>query len=54
MEPPCAVCGEKVYPDTDHTRVLVTEKRIEDRGGQTQFYLHDDCARAVTGSWRKA
>lgn len=50
-EPTCAVCGQKVYPDTDHTVVNIEHKRIDDRNEPEEYYLHERCALNVFGGW---
>lgn len=50
-EPRCAGCGKPVAPDSDHTRVTVEKRRMNDRNDEKTYYLHDDCAREETGEW---
>jgi len=50
-EPYCGVCGRSVAPDTDHVRVEVEKKRMDDRDDQDEYYLHQRCAMTVFGGW---
>jgi hypothetical protein len=47
----CAHCGRSVAPDTDHVRVELEKKRMQDRNETEEYYLHVDCSWEVTEDW---
>jgi len=51
MSPLCAYCGRSVAPDTDHTRVEIEKKRMQDPDEIDEYYLHADCERELTEDW---
>lgn len=52
-EPPCAVCGHPVAPDQSHVKLGAETIRFDDRNALNNYYLHPDCWRNTTGSWRQ-
>ena len=50
---PCAVCGDPVPLDLDHTEVEVENVRTTDRNALETFYLHDECARSTFEGWSR-
>lgn len=48
----CAVCGQRVHPDDDHTMVEMTHKRPDDEDAHDDYMLHDRCQQAVFAGWR--
>lgn len=49
----CAECGRSVAPDTDHVRVELEKKRMDDPDDLEEYYLHVGCALDLTEDWTK-
>lgn len=47
----CAVCDERLLPDSDHVHVEAELKRIRDRDRLDEYYVHPDCWADLVSEW---
>ena len=48
----CAVCGQRVAPDTDHVEIEAETVWMDDRNDLRAYMLHLDCALGTIDAWR--